>query len=344
MIWVVRAFLGLAGLAALLAFGGLFIPGVTRVEATAFVDRPAVSVYTIAADVRANAEWALWQVRSPVDAIDVSSPPTGENAWVSWRTLDGGKGRQTITLAEPHALVQSTLDFGHRGQARSVIAIDEQSDGVQVRLRYEANHGLDIIGRYASLLTRRQIRTAVEESLAALRSQAEALPDADFAQIDIRETMSEPMAIVFAERVVSGGAQDHETALSEAFAAVRQEMSRQDQLPAGPPMVITLEWSPPLWRFRAAIPYSGRPGEDGASVVYGAIDAGPVVSVTHQGPLRRGGEVYGQLQAYIAAHRLAPDGPAREILTPDGASASPDDQTTTIVAPVRALEGERIED
>lgn len=338
MVWVVRTFLGAAGIGVFLLIAGLFLPSKTQVESTIFIARPPATVYALASDTRWIGSWAPWRITDPALDVTTPSPHEGVGAQLAWDGRHGRGGEQIIRTAEPYAVVVSDLDFGPRGAALLVTSIDELSDGVQVSLRYEAPHGANVIGRYAGLVAQRRVRAVIEASLAALRAEAEALPEADFAGALILEVQMEPQTIVFAERSERGELD----VLRESFAAtlddVRAFMAERGQEPSGPPIAMTLEWSPPLWRFRAGYPYVGRRGEDGTAVLYGQTEGGLTIQATHRADLRRGSELFEQLDAYMAAKRLVPAGPVREIVVTDAAVTPPEQMITQIEIPVRPLD------
>lgn len=338
MIWVVRTFLGAAGTGVFLLLAGLFLPSKTEIDSAMFIARPAATVYALASDTRWVAEWAPWSLGQSGLLVEFSDAKRGQDAQVRWRDGDGREGSQTIRLATPYAVVISDLDFGPRGMAVLVVSIDELSDGVQVTLRYEADHGLNIVGRYAGLAAQRDVRAVIEQSLVALRAQAEGLPEADFSGALIVQTQMDARAIVFAERGVRGDAAAQDEAFAEALSDVQAFMRRRGQEPSGPPMAMTLEWNPPLWRFRAAAPYVGRRGEDGTSVLYGETEGGLTIQATHRGDTRQAAGLYEQLDAYIAANRLEQAGPVREILVTDRNDSAPEDMVTEIEIPVRPID------
>lgn len=337
MIWVLRGFLGVAGLAAFFLFAGLFLPGSARVEESIFIARPAATVYTLAADPRAVAQWAPWRIAQPEAVVTVANPTPGVGGAVAWRASQTS-GVQTIRSVEPYILVNSEIAFQRGGAARTSLSVLAQTDGSQATWRYEADHGLDIIGRFTALFAAPGLRSDGQLGLARLKAMAEELAEADFADADITEVDIAPQSIVFAERAVRGDLAEQEAAFAEALQDVQTFMAARGLAEAGPIISVTLDNRSTLWRFQVAIPYVGRQGEDGAAVAFGETQGGRTLKAVHRGDVRRTGALYDKLQAYMDAHRLRPAGPVREVWVTERATTLNADMITEIYLPVSAAE------
>ncbi len=332
MVFVVRAYLALAGLAVLAVMAGLILPASVRVERSVMIARPPATVYTLAARPATFPEWSPMGAAHAAYRFD--GPDMGVGARASWTTDDGLRGHMVVVAAEPYALVESDVDFGPRGQTRMSIAITPEDEGVRATWTMETSFGFNIVKRYVSLGLDQRLGRDLERGLERLKGLAETTPAADFADADVEVITLTSRAIAYAERTVRGDGDDHQAAFDAALEDVRRFLARRRVAVAGPIYTVTLDWRPPVWRFQVAAPYDGDLSGGEGPVALGRSPAGTAVRAVHEGDPRGAATLYEKLQAYVAARRMEPAGPIWEAMITDRETVAPEDQMTEIFIPV----------
>ncbi len=332
MVFVVRAYLALAGVVLAAGLVGLILPANVRIERSVFIARPAATVYTLAARPATFPEWAPMGAARASYAFE--GPDMGVGARAAWTTDDARAGRLVVVAAEPYALVESDVDFGARGRARMSVAITPEDGGVRTTWTVTTGFGLNLVKRYVALGLDQRLGRDLERGLERLKGLAETTPSADFADADVEVIALTSRAIAYAERTVRGDSADHQAAFEAALADVRQFLARRRVAVAGPIYTVTLDWRPPVWRFQVAAPYDGDVSGGEGPVALGRSPAGAAVRAVHEGDTRGAAALYDKLEAYVAARRMQPAGPIWEAMITDRETVAPQDQLTEIFIPV----------
>lgn len=338
MKWLVRGFFGFAALAVLLGGVGVVLPSRVHVERAVVIDRPPATVFALVESITTTAEWSPWLRRAPQAEVVFDGPARGVGGRMAWTAAPPTvrAGALSIARIDPRARVESALDFGDRGTARLTVAVTPSGGGSEVSWIYEADLGFNLIARYAALGFGSRVAADLEAGLENLRVLAESLPGADFAGAGAKVVTVDPVQIVYAAGSVRGDAAAQADAFDYALDKVRDYMQDHDIAPDGPVIAQTLDWSPPAWAFRAAIPYAGAARTfAGDTIGFGQTWGGEAVRAIHRGPTSATAPLYAKLDAFIAAHRLEKAGEPWEVHVTDRATTPPDDQVTEIYVPVK---------
>lgn len=335
MKWLVRAFFGVAAIAAVGALVGLALPSRVHVERAIEIDRPPATMYALLSNLGAFAEWSSLSRRDPSVRFVARGADRGPGQTLVWRGDTVGSGEMTIADVDPEARVDISVVFGGRGRARTGFDIAPREGGSTVAWRYDVDLGLNIAGRYAALGYGRSVGAELEAGLANLRELAESLPGADFAGAGAQIVEVAPVPVVYVNGRVRGDSAEHQEAFDAAIDQVRGYMRANRISASGPVISITTAWEPPLWGFRAAIPYDG-PERDGADgpVVFGRTHGGRAVRAVHRGAPASIAPVYARLDAFMAAHRLSQAGGPWEVFVTDREETPAGEQVTEIYFPV----------
>ena len=165
----------LAGvLMALVAVGGFFLPASLEVTRERVMPVPAPELYDRVASLRRWPEWAAWWQREPFLEVEHSGPGAGAGAAMAWRSKQEGEGRAKIMSVSPDREVALAFDFGERGDARSVIRLEESADQKQTRVKwtFRTDFGANTGRRYFGLLLRPWVEQDLDEGLARLEAAA----------------------------------------------------------------------------------------------------------------------------------------------------------------------------
>ncbi|MCG8441282.1 MAG: SRPBCC family protein [Caulobacterales bacterium] len=339
MKWLVRVYWGVAGAALAAAVAALVLPSRVRVESVERIERPPATVYTLLSRTRTQREWVPWTRWDPDAEFRFDGPEFGEGARMAWRSQDPrvASGAQAITFARPHQRLEMAMSYDRWGRARGYFDITPQGSASLVAWGFETSFGLDVVRRIAGVGFPARIAADQARGLRELKALAESLPAADFADAGIDRVETDPVFVVYAAGRVRGDLGAHAEALRAALAQARAFMREQGLSEAGDPRAIFLRWEPPLWEFKAAIPYAGAPRAPsiGGAIGFEGSYAGPALRVVHRGPADRTAGVYAQLEAYRAAHRLEPASAPWEVLVTDRTITPPEEQVTEIYVPVR---------
>ena len=331
MIWLVRAFAGLAGLTALLGFIGLVLPANGTIERELDIDRAPAAVFELATRLESLTEWSALPARDLRAVYGVEE--VGEDGPLSlvWRDPRSSqeKGRMTLVYAVPSEQVRYSLEFPGHLPIDIVLEIEPRLGGSTVRWRYDETFGpLNLPKRYGwFLIYEGETAQRIESSLSGLQTMADTLPAGDFTQLRPRIVDVPAEAVAYVDRRVSGDAATHEAARVDAVRDLRRFLRNTGMPQDGPIRVITTELAPPVWAFRVAVPYIGLPRDatPGQSEGFGTTFEGRALRVAHRGEPTSTAPVYSKLEAFAAAQGLTiaddpweayPDGDLIEIYVP----------------------------
>jgi effector-binding domain-containing protein len=336
MKWLVRGFFALTVLAAAALIGGVFLPSRARVEREIAIDRPPATVFTMLSSLKTFHDWSPWAADQPDATFGFSGAEAGVQARYEWDGDLIGTGRVVVTRAEPYSVVEAVVNLDGRGRAVMTFEVEPKPGGSVVTWTYDADFGLDLIGRYVGRTFDARMGPGFEAGLVRLKALAEALPGADFADVGAEIVTLEPQPAVIYERQVRGGAADLDRAFSEALGTVRGFMAATGLREAGPPAAVTVRWEPPLWVFEAAVPYAGEPPPEvvAGDMRFGALPGGRAVRAVHRGPPEGVPPLQTKLDAYIEAHRLVRSGPGFEVRVSERNATPPAEQVTELYVPV----------
>lgn len=330
---------GIGALLALLLVIGLLLPRQSRFVLEADIDAPPATVFALLNDMRRTRLWSHVAEIDPNAEYHYSGPARGAGSTVAWDGPVAGSGTQTIVESRPHEHIETLINAGEKGEARTWFALEPADGGTGLSWGFAHDHGYNLVGRYVGLLATGIIRRDYERSLANLEELAETLPSADFSELRVERIQVEPKPIAYKSMQSAPDAASMSEALGAAYSDILAFMEVQGLRTAGSPLSIARDFTGTRLNFDAGIPVAGvtdttpRSGEDGVKL--GRTDGGTVLRVTHKGPYRHLAETHRKIAAYLAAHGLQRDGDSWESYVGDPAAVPEANLLTYIYYPVR---------
>jgi len=328
----------IAASVALLLVIGFALPRYSRVEVTAVIDAYPATVFALVNDFRRVALWSPRTATDPNARVVYSGPPRGVGATVTWDGIIVGSGTQVISDSRPYDYVATTINPGERGEARTWFDIAREGSGAAVTWGFAHDHGLNIVGRYMSLLLSGVVRREFEVGIVALQELAESLPHTDFSDLDVEHLVVEPQQIAYLPTTSTPEPAAISDAMGKAYFEILSFIDAQGLAEAGAPISIARSFVGANLRFDAAIPVRGvsdATPREGNKVRIGTTYTGPAIRVRHTGPYRTLGLTHRKIASYLAALGLERNGDAWEAYVSDPTRVPEAELLTYVYYPVR---------
>jgi len=302
--------IGLIVLVAVLVVIGFLLPSSAHVERSAVIEAPPSTVFALANSFKRFNEWSPWaQIDPDGTSYTYEGPARGVGAKMSWQSANPkvGNGSQEITASQPNQRVESHLDFGDQGTATAYFALAPEGAGTHVTWGLDAPFGANPIGRYFGLFMDGMVGPEYERGLASLKTLAESLPDADFADLEVKNETLEPRPIAC---VSASSSQDTEAigaAHAKAYQEVGKFMAKNHLQQAGAPLTINTSWDDAGFVFDACIPVDKAPETpvpEGSPVSIVDTYGGTVLRIEHLGSYDGLADTYAKIDAYVAAYGI----------------------------------------
>ena len=329
---------GVVGAVALVVLIGFALPRVHRVEVTTEVDAQPATVFALVNDFRRFTLWAPWTDTDPNARFIYSGASRGAGAMVTWDGTIIGSGTQSITESRPFEYVGIVMSPGEPGEARSWFRLVPGIGTTKVHWGFEADYGMNIVGRYFASMLGSVVARDYEAGLANLKELAESLPRADFSDIDIEHLVVEPTDIAYLPTASQPEPAAISEAMGKAYFRILSFIDDHDLEDAGAPLSITRTFSGSALVFDAAIPVRGvtdeTPRDDGG-VKLGATYGGPVIRVRHTGSYRQLATTHRKITAYLAALGIERNGDAWESYVSDPGKTPEAELLTFVYYPIK---------
>ena len=332
--------IGLVAVVALLAIVGFLLPSTAHVERSTVIAAPQSTVFALVNGFPRFNEWSPWAKIDPDTRYTHEGPTHGVGAKQSWESEhpDVGAGSQEITVSEPYSRVESALDFGPQGTATAFFDLSPEAGGTKVVWGFDTSFGANIILRYVGLMFDGMLGPQYEEGLAALKSLAESLPQADWSDLEIEITEVEPVTIAYASGTSSQESEAIGQALGAAYGQVLAFLGRHSLSPAGQPLTINTSWGEDGFVFDAGIPLAAAPEDEipeDSAVQVGATYGGKVVKAVHKGAYTGLSGTYEKVYAYVACHGLEVVDRSWDVWVSDPGSTPEEELITHVYFPVK---------
>lgn len=345
---VLKAILiGLVALFVLLVIGGLLLPSSTQVQRTTVIEAPPTAVFEVINSFKRFNEWSPWYELDPAARYVYSGPEQGVGARFEWASEkpEVGSGSQEIIASVPNERVRTRLDFGSQGMAEAEIAIVPAGDASEVTWGFEAQFGYDLVQRYLGLLYERWIGADYEKGLANLKAVVEggAAAPATAQAMQISLASVEPLDVVSIDGTTSLDPGQISRALDTAYGQIADFMKANGLEQAAARLAINRFYDESGWGFEAAVPFKAsaqtttraQKAADGGPIKVTRTYAGQIVKGTHVGPHEGLADAYRQLEDYMAANKLEPNGPSWEQYVTEPSATAPEQQRTDVFMPVK---------
>ena len=333
-----KVFYGIGALLVLALLIGLMLPRHSRFVLSAEIDAPPTTVFALVNDMRRTRLWSHTAEIDPNAEYAFSGPARGAGSTVAWDGPVAGSGTQTIVESRAAEFVETRINAGEPGEARTWFELEPANGGTLLRWGFSHDYGFNLIGRYAGLVVTGIIRRDYERGLAGLEDLAESLPSADFSDLRVERIQIESKPIAYKSMQSAPDAASMSLALGAAYSDILNFIDAHELRAAGSPLSIARDFSGARLNFDAGIPVAGVGDEtprEADGVRLGRTDGGTVLRITHKGPYRRLSETHRKVTAYLAAHGIERDGDSWESYVSDPAEVPEANLLTYIYYPIR---------
>jgi effector-binding domain-containing protein/uncharacterized protein YndB with AHSA1/START domain len=336
----------LIGLVALLVIGavvGLLLPRHVKVERSVLIDRPPSLIFATLNSFQLFPRWSPWQDLDPNMHQTTQGPRDGVGAKLVWSGNDKvGNGTQTITAVDPGRVVDTDLDFGQMGTAKSVMTLVPQGTSTKVTWSVVVDMGANPIGHYFGLMMDGMLGKDFANGLSKLKPLMESMPNADIAGFTAEEVQLEAKPLLLVTETVAPNSAAIGQAYADGFGKIGKVMSKNKFIPAGAPLGIDREASASSYSFDAGIPIAaaaggGLPNEtpansDGVKLAQSA--SGKALKTTHVGDYAKLPASYDKLRAFMAAHGYQAEGAPSYWFVDDPGNTPQEKVRTEIYVPI----------
>lgn len=322
----------------LLIIIGLALPGVHRTQVSTEIDAHPATVFALLNDFRRLALWSPMFESDPNVDVQYSGSSTGVGATMTWNGTIAGSGTQTIVESDPHKHIGIIMSPGEPGEAESWFDLAPGSGTTIVTWVYEADYGINIIGRFFASMLGSVVARDYKNGLANLKELAESLPTTDFSDLQVEHLAVASTEIAYRSTSSPPDSAAISEAMDDAFFEILNFINAQALTVAGAPLSITRTFSGAELVFDAAIPVRGvneSTPRDGPTVKIGFTYEGPVIRVKHIGPYRSLTRTHRKISAYLAAHGIERNGAAWESYVTDPGEVPEQDLLTYVFYPIK---------
>lgn len=162
----------MAGLLAMLAFIGFFLPPEIHIEESIQVDADPARCYYMLQDLE---NWKNWSgiVPDSSNGIRLKEAPDGSRNWLTWESEPGSLNRGFIRLEQsiPHSQVHLLFQAGNLGPAKSRFLLRPYGKGTEITWTFEANPGLNPYAKLRALIWERHVHRIYMEGLKQFAQQ-----------------------------------------------------------------------------------------------------------------------------------------------------------------------------
>jgi effector-binding domain-containing protein len=335
---VQKVIYGIGALFALLIIIGFTLPRTNRVEVSIEIDAHAATIFALVNDFHRFTLWSPWVETDPNARFLHSGANRGESAILTWDGSIIGSGSQMITESRPFDYVGIVMNPGEPGEAKSWFALTPGVGTTMVTWGFEADYGMNILGRYFASMLGGIVASDYKDGLAALKDLAESLPSADFSDIEIEHIVVEASDIAYLPATSRPEAAAISEAMGAAYFQILNFIDEHGLSDAGAPLSITRDFSGAELSFDAAIPIRGlndATPRNTVGVRIGQTYAGPVIRVRHMGSYRQLSVTHRKISAYLAALGIERNGPAWESYVSDPGNVAENDLMTYVYYPIK---------
>ena len=329
---------GVYGSLILVVLIGFLLPRTHRVEVSTEVDAQQPTVFALVNDFRRVTLWAPWAETDPNARFIYSGNGRGAGATVTWDGVVLGSGTQSIVESRPFEYVGIVMNPGETGEAKSWFRLEPGVGTTHVHWGFEADYGINIVGRYFASMLGSVVARDYEAGLANLKELAESLPGADFSDIEIEHLVVEPADIAYLPASSRLDPAAISEAMGKAYFKILSFIDNHNLQDAGAPLSITRTFSGSTLVFDAAIPVRGvsdeTPKEDGG-VKLGSTYGGQVIRVRHIGSYRDLAITHRKITAYLAALGIERNGDAWESYVSDPGNTPEAELLTYVYYPIK---------
>ena len=337
---LVKIVVALIVICLLLAGVGMLLPRQAHVERSIVIDAPRATVFALVGGFKQFNKWSPWAALDPNAKYTYEGPEFGVGAKHSWvgdpKTV--GSGSQEIVEIEPLERVRMRLEFVDQAPASVQFALAPEADGTQLTWSLDTDMGAGPVGRYFGLMMDRWVGRDYEKGLANLKTLAESLPKADFADLAVEVVDARPVTVAYVQAQSSKDIKEIGAAIGAAYGKVGAFMKANGLKQAGAPITIDTRWDDTGYGFDAAIPVDKTPEKEipaASPVKVKSTYSGRALKVVMKGPYAGMPKTYDKLHAYMAARGYESAGSPWDEYVSDPGTTPEVDVVTNIYQPVK---------
>ncbi len=294
----------LAALAALVMAYAFALPRRVRVERSTTIDVPQATVYTLVSGLRALESWSPWPEAGATEAGATASGAMSEVR------VDGTKaswpgGSLEIVDALPMERVHMRVDVGAGHEATAEIRIVPASGATRVTWGFEADVGTNPLARYLGRRFDGWIGPQLETGLARLKSLAEQMPRADFADLEVTLVDAVPVLVAYTVGPPSSDPRAMLANLAAAYARIDKFIAERRLIQAGARIRVPTRKGDRGSGFEAAVPIDHEPDKPvpaRSPVQIHRSPGGTALRAVHRGALADVPQTHAKLVAFAAVH------------------------------------------
>jgi hypothetical protein len=166
----------IATLVALVLLLGVFLPTQAHVERSLVIDAAPEHIYPDVGSLARWPEWTMWNpTRDKGYDPKPEGPPDGVGSTLRWTKAEGGPGFQQITAADPQKGVSYEISIQDgKFVIPGKIAFEPLGTSTRVVWSDDLDFTGNFAGRYIGVMLDSQLGPMIEQSLAQLKTRAEA--------------------------------------------------------------------------------------------------------------------------------------------------------------------------
>jgi effector-binding domain-containing protein len=328
-----RIIMVIIAVAVLVTVGGLLLPRVVHVSRAVSIQRPPSMVFAVIDSFQLFPQWSPWQDLDPNMHQSTQGPREGVGAKLVWSGNDKvGSGSQLITAAVPDQFVDSDLDFGKMGVAKSRMILAGLDGRTTVTWSLDTDMGASPIGRYFGLAMDHMIGPDFSKGLEKLKTLLESLPDQDIAGLDVESVQLNPMPVLLTSEKAQPEA--IAKAYTDGFNRIAKFIAKNNLTQSGPPIGIDATASPGSYSFEAGIPVDRGDAAGADDIRVDKSYGGKALKAVHRGPYSGIVATHDKLLAYARAHGFVRNGAAFYRFVDDPGKTPESQLRTEIYAPI----------
>jgi effector-binding domain-containing protein len=313
---------------------GVLLPAKVVINRSVTINRPASLVFATINSFQLFPKWSPWQDLDPNMHQGTEGPRDGVGAKLVWSGNDKvGTGSQTITAVVPDRAVDSDLDFGAMGVAKSKMTLSGAGNSTQVTWTLTIDMGKNPIAHYFGLTLDRMIGPDFARGLGKLKTLVESLPDRDIAGLEVAtvDLSASPVLLVTETTALDAVAKGY----LEAYSRIGKFMAKNKLKQNGAPFGIEGAISETSYSFDAGIPVDRGDAKAADGVRAGQSYAGKALKAVHVGSYETLNQTRDKLLASAAAHGYANNGVPFYCYIDDPGKVPAAEVRTEIYAPVQ---------
>lgn len=170
-----RILIGVGVAVAALVVISLLLPRHVTIARSTVIEAPPADVFAEVNSLQRFNTWSPWTAIDPDAQYTFSGPDEGVGNAMVWTTdhPDLESGSQRIIRSETDQVVESLLDFGNYGVAKSRFRLESQGPRTIVTWSFEIDMGINPVKRFIGLFIDDWVGKPYQDGLKSLKTKVE---------------------------------------------------------------------------------------------------------------------------------------------------------------------------